>query len=568
MRLLFARWRLAATSLAAATAAAAGLTLSGPAQQALAATITQTGPFPVGNLLNYANSDLESTGFNWAPDQSQANDISSFGQDTVSLTHSHSLKIVAASTGTIIYKLGNGQDNTSVAINLPKTGGDYRVGAYMKVPAGTSQHSVEFDLGCYDSTGQWLGWVTGTPVTMNTAGSWQYVEDDFLATNPPPGALPSTCAQVQGSPRVKVTGMNQGGIVHMDEVIFAPYRAAVAIGAHGPKQCDGPTCPYSSNDWWTANQDIAPLPNKALQTDKEFTADLPSTGTDPFSATNCAGDETQVTNHGLNLTKWPVCIIAYQTPVTSTNGVTSQAMDNFLASVPPQQEIILVWHQEPEGDSTFNNPQPGCGTQTGAMAFVCETKLQATFVHNSSYDTPNVFIAQDSAVSWYLNNTSCSWIAPSSATGAGVDLYLVDHYEYDTVTGQNVNTETGNSGHDYTKWRHWLNCASAQNRPLGFGEYGLDNSPDPNGPQAPQFQNGCKATSQNRQNLPNALEADRTYLANLPMSGDPNLVNPAPFVVWDYWDSFWGGTPDCTKLDNTAAINKWLSIETQNGGGG
>lgn len=566
--LRFAQWRLAAVGLAAATAAAAGVTLSGSAQQALAATITQTGPFPVGNLLNYINSDIESASFNWAPDQSQANDISSFGQDTVSLMHGHSLKIVAANTanGTIIYKLGNGNDNTSVAINLPQTGGEYRVGAYMKVPAGTGQHTVEFDLGCYDSTGNWIRWVTGAPVTMNTNGSWQYVEDDYLATNPSPGNLPSNCAQVQGSPRVKVTGMNNGGIVHMDEAIFAPYRAALAIGAHGLKQCDGPTCPYTAADWWSANQAIAPLPNKALQTDKEFTTDLPS-GTDPFGSTNCAGDEDQLTSHGLNLTKWPVCIIAYQTPVTPTtpNGVTSQAMDNFLASVPKQQEIILVWHQEPENDP-FSG-EPGCGTQTGAMAFKCETKLQATFVHNSPYDSPNVFIAQDSAGSKYASGqvaADCSWIAPSSATGAGVDLYLVDHYEYDTVTGQNVNQIAAADA-----WQNWLKCASAQNRPLGFGEYGLDNSPDPNGPQqSSQFKEGCKATSQNRQNLPAALEADRTYLEQLPMSGDPNLVNPAPFAVWDYWDSFWGGTPDCTVLDNTNATDKWRSIETQNGGGG
>jgi hypothetical protein len=562
----FARWRLAA-SLAAATVAAAGLTLSGPAQQALATTITQTGPFPVGNLLNYANSDIESAGFNWAPDQSQPNDISptGFGQDsTVSLMHGHSLSVTASGTGTVIYKLGNGQDNTSVAITLPKTGGGYRVGAYMKVPSGTNVHTVEFDLGCYDSTGVWLGWATGAPVTMNTTGTWQYAEDDFLPTSNP---LPSGCAQVQGSPRVEVTNMHAGGVVHMDDAIFAPYRAAIAIGAHGLKGCDGPACPYTAADWWAANQAIAPLPNKALQTDKEFSSNgnLPAS----FSDTNCAGDESQVTTHGLTSAKWPVCIITYQNPVTSTNGMTSPAMDSFLASVPKGQEIILVWAQEPEGGSFLppSNPMPGCTTQTtDAKAFVCETKLQATFVHNSPGDTPNVFIAQDSAGSKYANGqvaADCSWITPASATGAGVDLYLVDHYEYDTVTGQNVNqVPTADT------WQNWLKCASAQNRPLGFGEYGLDNSPDPNGPQAPQFPKGCKATSQNRQNLPSALDADRTYLAQLPTSGDPNLVNPAPFAVWDYWDSFWGGTPDCTVLDNTAAITMWQSIETQNGGGG
>lgn len=391
------------------------------AQQALAATITQTGPFPVGNLLNYANSDIESAGFNWAADKSQASNVISIGKDdTTSLMHAHSLKIVASGAGPMIYKLGNSQDSTSAAITLPRTGGDYRVGAYMKVPASTSEHTVEFDLECYDSAGTSLGWMTGTPVTMNPGGSWQYVEDDFLA------------------------------------------------------------------------------------------------------------------------------------------------------SVPAQQEVILVWAQEPEGKGFDPMTMPGCNSATSdAMAFKCETKLQATFVHNSPGDTPNVLIAQDSAGSKYADGqvgAGCTWITPPSATGAGVDLYLVDHYEYDTVTGQNVNEIPAAD-----VWQNWLKCASAKNRPLGFGEYGLDNSPDPdpNAPQqSPQYPKGCKSASQNRTKLPDALDADRNYLSQLPMSGDPSLLNPAPFVVWDYWDSFWGGTPDCTVLDDQAAIDRWRSIETQNGGGG
>jgi hypothetical protein len=120
VRQLFTRWR-AAASLAAAAVAAAGLTLSEPAPQALAATVTQAEPFPVGNLLNYANSDIESAGFNWAADLNQANnDVASIGQDgTTSLLHAHSLAIAASGAGTLVYKLGNGQDNTSAAITLP-----------------------------------------------------------------------------------------------------------------------------------------------------------------------------------------------------------------------------------------------------------------------------------------------------------------------------------------------------------------------------------------------------------------------------------------------------------------
>src|SRR5262249_51045633 len=151
--------------------------------------------------------------------------------------------------------------------------------------------------------------------------------------------------------------------------------------------------------------------------------------------------------------------ITYNSPVT---GPQAQAqMNTFLHSVPPQQEIVLVWAQEPQGSGkTYNY----CNT-SGADAFVCENKQQGAYVHNSPYDTPNVLYAQDDAGSWYLNNTSCQWITPASATGAGVDLYLVDHYENNQVDGTNVNTETGGSGgHEYTKWKNWLNCASQQNR--------------------------------------------------------------------------------------------------------
>ena len=111
----------------------------------------------------------------------------------------------------------------------------------------------------------------------------------------------------------------------------------------------------------------------------------------------------------------------------------------------------------------------------------------------------------------------------------------------------------------------WLKCASAQNRPLGFGEYGLDNSPI--GP-ASLCNNSPPGGTPNAQNLPKALAADNSYLAQLPMSADANLLNPAPFVVWDYWYSNYGGTPVCTVFDNTyRAIDKWQSIQTQNGGG-
>jgi len=62
-------------------------------------------------------------------------------------------------------------------------------------------------------------------VPLNASGNWQYIEDDIT--------VPSNCAQVQGSPRVQATNFNAAGILHMDYAIFAPFRAAIAVGAHG-----------------------------------------------------------------------------------------------------------------------------------------------------------------------------------------------------------------------------------------------------------------------------------------------------------------------------------------------
>jgi hypothetical protein len=535
----FARWR-AAASLAAAAVAAAGLTLSGPAQHALATTVTQADPFPVGNLLNYANSDIESAGFNWAADLNQAgNDVASIGQDaTTSLLHAHSLAIVASGAGPLVYKLGNGQDGTSAAITLPEAGGAYRVGAYLEVPAGASQHTVEFDLACYDAAGQWLGWVTGTPVAMIAGGGWQYVEDDFLADSNP---LPAACAQVQGSPRVEVTGMSAGGTVHMDDVIFAPYRAALAIGAHGSA---ADKAGYSAQDWLSANATTGPL-----QTDKEFFGgNLPSTtvnGQTPFEQTVCSGID-----QGLPARQaFPACILAYKGSMTQAD------MNNFLQSVPPGQQLYLVYWQEAEG-SYSGTPQQ----------FVRAFQANAQLVHSSPYDTPNIFVAQDSAGSAYKTDPAaqaCDWIVPASNAN-GPDVYLVDHYENGTVNGGDVNHAA-----NAIEWQDWLWCASQYGRPLGFGEYGLDNSPvHPSDVPASQCMNGpAPPMTTNAENLPKALLADNGYLEQLPMSGDLNLRSPAPFVVWSYWYSDYGGTKDCTVFNNKyGAIDEWRSIETQNGG--
>src|SRR5262249_15449216 len=412
VRTLRTRWRALAAGAGTAALTALGLvSLGSPPALAL---VTQANPFPVGNYLNYDNSDFENGVGNWAPDSSQTNNISTFTTDTTSMLHAHALEVVAASNAsaaTMIYKLGNGSTN-AVQIGLAATGGKVRVGAYFKGPASGNVHDIEFDLGCYTARNVWLGWQPRTQVALNTSRTWQYVEEEI--------ALPSTCAQVQGSPRVEATNFNANGILHMDDVIFAPYRAALAIGGHGD-ECNTGGCPssYSNDgaDWYDSSKSIGPF-----QTDKEFNGSLPTTSSGP----NGGGDETQAGS--TNSSAWPECIITYNSPVT---GPQAQAqMNTFLHSVPPQQEIVLVWAQEPQGSGkTYNY----CNT-SGADAFVCENKQQGAYVHNSPYDTPNVLYAQDDAGSWHLNNTSCQWITPASATGAGVDLYLVDHYENNQVT--------------------------------------------------------------------------------------------------------------------------------------
>src|SRR5215472_1018742 len=252
-----ARWHLRYRVLALLVALAAVLGLMLTRGLTLAhALITQSSPFPVGNMLNYQNSDFDNGVGNWAPDTSQTNNIGTFTTDnTVSVEHSHSLKVVAASNAsaaTMIYKLGNGSTN-AVQINLPQTGGEYRVGAYFKGPNSVNQHNIEFDLACYDSHGTFLQWALGSQVPLNASGNWQYIEDDIT--------VPSNCAQVQGSPRVQATNFNAAGILHMDYAIFAPFRAAIAVGAHG--KCANPCkvatgTQYSASDWLNTNTTIGP----------------------------------------------------------------------------------------------------------------------------------------------------------------------------------------------------------------------------------------------------------------------------------------------------------------------
>lgn len=500
----------------------------------------QQGPFAVGNLLSYANSDFEG----------QANFVAVTNIGTISdsatskLHGKDSLEFTAVTAGTTALKLQQGSSATQINVHGSDT---YTLGGWFKLPAANSGESVTFGLGLYDSAGTWLGWSSTPPAGLKATASWQYVEGQVT--------VPATAAWALDSPKVTLSSAAAGQVTFMDMLVFKPYRAAQAIGAHGPV-CS--TCgSYTAADWINANNTIGPL-----QSDKEFfSGDLPS----DFSQTSCSTIEQDLgaTNYGA----WPVCIIAYKGTTMTQTG-----MDNFLSTVPAHQELYIVWHQEPEGDS-FSN-EPGCGADTGAAAFVCEFQLQGTLVHSSAFYGANIFVAVDSSGYRYGDLTDdssagddtpsdgtngCAYMPSSNGSSSGgADIYLLDFYQNSVVAGTDVNTEANREDN----WKNWLNCATARGRPIGFGEYGLDQSTSAQ-------TSPCTNSPNDASEAPNAMAADNSYLRQLPMSSQTELHNHVPVVMWDYWyNDFGGGAPVCTLFGNTfGAITRWQGIETANGGG-
>jgi hypothetical protein len=104
-----------------------------------------------------------------------------------------------------------------------------------------------------------------------------------------------------------------------------------------------------------------------------------------------------------------------------------------------------------------------------------------------------------------------------------------------------------------TNWTNWLDCATAQNRPIGLGEYGLDQTSgaacDPD------------VSGGNEQCTPDTMSADQNYLETLPSTvGEP-------VALWQYWWSNVGGSSGNWMFTDNAAKDQWQSIETANGGG-
>jgi len=464
------------------------------------AQISQSGPFGVGNLLNYANADIESTNYNW----SAVSNVSLLTQSNVAFLHDNSLRAVAAATGAIVIELGTGSN--AVQISLPKAGATYQIGAYFKVRA-TSGHTAEFDLQCFTSSGRRIGWEKGGPVSLNSSGNWQYAQDTIT--------VPSNCAQVQASPRITVTGLGTSTDVRIDEVSFAPHRAALLIGAHA----DTPP------DWESFDSSIGPL-----QSDKVFftpTQPLPSQWNTAWN--NDGGGSCYQIEQDLPASQWPVCVIAYK------QNETQQDFVNFFTGLPSAQEVIMVYWQEPEG-------APGTGPQ-----FVSAFDAQASAIRAAANDRPNIFVAEDSSTYQYDTSgdndgdekgAGCSYIPAASQT----DFYFGDHYVGSAGAAQVNGTSLPTDGGGKTdqaggKWSAWLNCVQPSNHPIGLAEYGLDCAYTPD----------VSAVTQ-------SMAADDSYLAAIPGATEPTLL-------WEYW--YEGG---CIFDNSAGGIAQWQANENQNGG--
>ena len=488
-----------------ASAGLAALSLPAVATTAVLAVSQQAGPFWPGNLLSMDNADFENGVGDWSA-VSGANPLTT---DSTAYLHNSALKIVTTGSSPVLRLSGR-----EITVNPDGKGDMYRVGAYVQMPAnGQATYTTEFDLACYGTNGTLLRWDNGNQVPNNNTGNWQWVEDDIT--------LQSDCVTVQGSPRAKFTGLNSGDTIHMDEVWFAPYRAALMIGAVDTNE----------TTWQSDNTNIGPL-----QSDKVFwtnSQDFQTWSTDPHNI--CYAIEQEYTNHS----QWPVCLIAFK------KQETEMQIQGFLAAMPSDQTVIFIYHQEPEGD-TFG-PGPCIQNATGATEFICEFEQETSNIAAAAFHwgrTENVFTAEDSASGKYVNGgpgADCSWIVPPSYS----DFYLADHYERGWANGSNLHVQDGSTGAQ--EWNNWLGCVNTLAKPIGLAEYGLcsdSNSCQP----APSCPGASTALDEQ------TMFADNDYLKTEPSGTSPTLL-------WEYWYE------NCWQFDDSnGGITEWKAIENKNGG--
>jgi hypothetical protein len=362
------------------------------------------------NLLSYTDSDFESGAGNWVA-VSNAN----LSQDTHrAFLHDASLQDVLGSAKDSQFAL-SGTTEISVAANER-----YRVGGYFKAPA-TAGRTITWAVQTFNSSGVSQGWVSGTPVDLNSSGQWQYASAVLT--------MPADAAYLLGSPRVTYNGDASGGMLLMDEAQFTPYRAAELIGADGGH--DG-----SAADWLAADNSIGPL-----QSDKIFYVGLPAS----FSGSTC--DELPAS---------AVCFVNYRDMTTN--------LTSFVSGIPAGRTVVMIYNGEPE-DHAFNYQG-----KTGGPAYVAEFEDQANLIRAAAKDAPNIFIAMDSSSYGYRTGgpgLGCGFIPPPSYA----DFYLIDHYQHDPDGG----AVSQGAGEGAQEWQSWLSCVSPYGKPIGLAEYGLGN---------------------------------------------------------------------------------------------
>jgi hypothetical protein len=181
---------------------------------------------------------------------------------------------------------------------------------------------------------------------------------------------------------------------------------------------------------------------------------------------------------------------------------------------------------------TASTTSPAVAATPARLVFVCEFQRQASFVHNSPDYGQNIFVAMDSAGSHYgdltddnspgddtaSDGTSGAYMPPNDAnSSSGADIYLADFYQNSVVAGSDVNTEANREDN----WKNWLSCATANDRPIGFGDYGLDES-------ASAQTGTCTNNPNDASNAPNAMTADNSYLKQLAHVGPGGAAEPRP----------------------------------------
>lgn len=419
------------------------------------------------NLVSYRAADFESGSGNWV----SVTNARLSTVTKVSFLHRASLQDVLGISGGSSFELGHG-NRISV-----QPGRAYRIGAYFEIPP-VAGRTVAFDAGAYNRSGKWLGWVHSGPVHLNSTGKWQYASEVLT--------MPVNACYVLDSPRVTYSGGRAGEVVHMDEVLFTPDRAAVLIGADAGRS-------GAVAEWMTANKSIG-----ALQLDKIF---YPRALPVSYRGSTCAG-----------LPKKVVCLVAYKTPTVHVG--------SFVSSIPAGRTVVMIFHQEPEGD--FPSGQD----------FVGQFEHQSALIRRAANGAPNMFVADDAGTSRYqpgYPGADCSYIPPAAYT----DFYFADHYE-PRPTG--LDLPKGQQGGD---WARWLSCVEPMHKPIGLAEYGLGT---------------CSARGNVAREQ--ALLSDSSYLKSLP------AVIRAPVLIWNYWwvnDSVFSLCKDW--LFTGTMLNAWRSVK-------